>query len=151
VHPVTVERILDLPSCGLVELLQESQTSGLQLVQRLVDDWHSGENRFDRPGEALFAAVAGERVIGVCGLNRDPYATRAGVGRVRHLYVLAQFRRHGVGRRLVGEVEHFARPHFNLLRLRTDSSSAARFYVALGFQPVCGVEACTHQLVLTAQ
>jgi hypothetical protein len=43
------------------------------------------ESERHRPGEALFVARVGERVVGVCGLNVDPYTAEPRVGRVRHL------------------------------------------------------------------
>jgi GNAT superfamily N-acetyltransferase len=61
----------------------------------------SGTNRFNKRGEAIFAASAAGALIGVCGLNVDPYASDPRVGRVRHLYVLSGFRQLGVGRQLV--------------------------------------------------
>jgi GNAT superfamily N-acetyltransferase len=116
----------------------------------LLDDWQSGRNRFAQPGEGLFVAQSGERIIGVCGLNVDPYANDPAVGRVRHLYVLSAFRRQGVGRRLVHEVIAAARGHFRSLRLRTDSPDAARFYSALGFRECPSDPDCTHVLDLGA-
>ena len=127
-------RLDHLPPDGLSELIAENEADRLRFVRRLVEEWHGGRNRFDRPGEALFAAVEGVRVVGVCGLNVDPYTPAPGVGRVRHLYVLAALRRQGVGRRLVQAVVAAARGHFRLLRLRTASATAARFYEALGFR-----------------
>ena len=140
-----------LPECGLAELVRESQATGFPFVQRLVDQWQSRANRFEQPGEAFFTAMAGSRVVGVGGLNRDPYTTAANVGRIRHLYVLAQFRRAGVGRRLVAEIVRAAPLHFNRLRLRTNTAAGAHFYLALGFQPVLGVSDCTHELFLNSQ
>jgi GNAT superfamily N-acetyltransferase len=142
---VRIERML--PD-RLADLVAESETAGLRFLRRLVVDWESGHNRFAGPGEAFFAAVSGPRVVGVCGLNADPYAAVPGVGRVRRLYVLAAFRRSGVGRRLVRAVVAAARGPFQQLRLRTDGEAAARFYVALGFQPCAGVPDCTHTLRL---
>ena len=150
-HPITVQQQSELPPCGFSELLQESEAADLRLVRRLVDDWHSGENRFDQLGEALFVATAGSQIVGVCGLNRDPFTSLPDVGRVRHLYVLSEFRRLGVGRRLVDAIMQAARARFSILRLRTNHASAAQFYLALGFHPVVGVEACTHELRLDSQ
>lgn len=143
---IAVVRLERLPADRLAELVAESEAEGLRFVRRLVSDWEAGANRFDRPGEALFAALAGTRVLGVCGLNVDPYAEGPGVGRVRRLYVLADFRRRGIGGRLAREVIAAARGHFGPLRLRTDDAAAARFYEALGFRPCTGVPECTHVL-----
>ncbi len=141
---VTIERLSDLPLAALVGLLSESEPAGHRFVRRLVEEWTAKVNRFDQPGEALFAAWAGGRLVGVCGLNADPYTAEPGVGRVRHLYVLAALRRFGIGRRLVEAVLAAARGRFAALRLRTDNPEAAAFYERLGFQRRVGVPDCTH-------
>lgn len=143
---VTVTRLHDLPADHLADLVAESEEAGLMLLRRLVDEWQSGTNRFAAPGEALFGAFLDGRVVGVCGLNVDPYQTSARVGRVRHLYVAAALRRRGIGSRLVAAVVATAQGAFDRLRLRTNSESAARFYEALGFSRCTGEAACTHVL-----
>src|SRR5437870_5417244 len=102
-----------------------------------------GAAGFVRAGEALFAARVDGRIVGVCGLNRDPYTAEARVGRVRHLYVLEAHRRHGVGRRLVAAVMAAACSTFDRLRLRTNNPEAASLYEAMGFSCV-GEADCTH-------
>jgi GNAT superfamily N-acetyltransferase len=144
---VTVERLTDLPPDALAALVAESERDGWRFVRRLSDEWAAGTNRFDHPGEALFGAWAAGRLVGVCGLNVDPYTADGTDGRVRRLYVLAAFRRLGVGRRLVRAVVAAARGRFGSLRLRTESREAAAFYEGLGFRPVCRPD-CTHTLEL---
>ncbi len=139
-----IERLSDLPSDRFGPLVTESEQAGWRFLRRLAEEWASGRNRFDRPGEALFVALMGARTIGVCGLNVDPYATARCVGRVRHLYVLSAYRRLGVGLRLVGEVIEAARGPFDRLRLRTEDPAAARLYEGLGFRRCGGVPDCTH-------
>jgi ribosomal protein S18 acetylase RimI-like enzyme len=142
-------RLHNLPTERLSGLVAESEETGYRFLRRLIDDWESGANRFRRPGEALFAALAGDRgdrIIGVCGLNIDPYLSEGRVGRVRHLYVAIDFRRRGIGRQLVAEVVEAARGKFDLLRLRTDDAAAALFYEKIGFQACSGVRDCTHIL-----
>ena len=87
-------------------------------------------------------------VVGLCGLNVDPYTAEGRVGRVRHLYVMEASRRHGIGRRLVAEVIAAARDSFDRLRLRTANPEAARLYEGLGFAPCAGEADCTHALDL---
>jgi GNAT superfamily N-acetyltransferase len=140
----------DLPPDGLAELLSESEARGSRIVHRLVDEWHSGANRFDRPGEALFGAWVDGRLVGVCGLNVDPYAGDARIGRVRHLYVLSAFRRQGVGRRLTERVVQAAHGRFDDLRLRTNDRAAVRLYEVLGFRPSGGAADHTHAMPLAA-
>jgi GNAT superfamily N-acetyltransferase len=144
-----IVRLEHLPP-GLAEVVAESEAAGFRFLRRLVDEWASGANRFDRPGEALFAAVSGPRVVGVCGLNVDPYAGESGVGRVRRLYVLSACRRQGVGRLLLRAVVAAARGHFRLLRLRAEGEAAGWFYEALGFQACAEVADCTHALEVPA-
>jgi GNAT superfamily N-acetyltransferase len=143
VRPV---RLSELPAGGLTDLVAEAEAGGFRFVRRLLAEWGSGEERFDGPGEALFAAVD-EGVVGVCGLTADPYTSAERVGRVRHLYVAAAHRRRGIGRQLVAEVIEIARGRFDLLRLRTNDDAAARFYAALGFLPSAEPD-CTHAMDL---
>lgn len=138
------------PDLDLGALLAESEQAGLGLVRRLVEEWASGANRFDRPDETLFGAWVDGRVVGVCGLNVDPYTAEEGVGRVRHLYVLSAFRRRGVGRRLIAAVIEAARGRFTALRLRTGNPEAARVYEAMGFRPSCRAADCTHAMELAS-
>jgi GNAT superfamily N-acetyltransferase len=118
---------------GIAPLVLEADREGYAFMQRLEQDWRSGANRFDRAGEALFGAFSGERLVGVGGLNRDPYVRTEGIGRLRHLYVAFHARRRGVGRLLVERIIAEARGSFAVLRLRTLSADAAAFYRRLGF------------------
>jgi GNAT superfamily N-acetyltransferase len=135
---VTVARLRELPLDALDVLVIESEQAGSTFVRRLVDEWRSGANRFDRPGEALFGAWLDGRLVGVCGLNVDPYSAEPRVGRVRHLYVLTDGRRSGVGRELVAAVIAASRASFDTLRLSTTNPAAARLYESLGFRPTRG-------------
>lgn len=143
-----IERLVELPVDGLGALIVNSERAGSRFVRRLAEEWDSGANRFDRPGEALFAAWIGGRMVGVCGLNVDPYANEPGIGRVRHLYVLSGDRRLGIGERLVAEVIQAARSPFTTLRLRTGNPVAARLYEKLGFRADAGLSDCTHVIHL---
>jgi GNAT superfamily N-acetyltransferase len=144
----TIEKVFALSCEELTELVDESVAAGFAMVQRLVAEWDSGANCFDGPGESLFLARRAGRVLGVCGLNIDPYAARPDVGRVRHLYVLADHRRQGIGRVLVGRVVAVARQSFVTLTLRTNTPTAAAFYVAIGFTPTSTLPSSTHYLDL---
>jgi GNAT superfamily N-acetyltransferase len=145
---VTIERVAEVPCVSLTALVTESERSGLLFIRRLVADAASGANRFDQLGEALFTANVDDQIVGVCGLNVDPYTARGRVGRVRHLYVMEAYRRQGIARRLVAEVIAAARGTFDRLRLRTENPRAGRFYEAVGFVPCAGEADCTHALDL---
>jgi GNAT superfamily N-acetyltransferase len=147
---IAIKRLTSLSPAALAEMLIESERDGWHFVRRLLEEWEDGSNRFDRPGEALFATGDGRRIIGVCGLNRDPYSAEPDVGRVRRLYVLRDYRRQGVGQSLLLAVVGSAAGRFHWLRLRTESLQAAGFYERLGFRAVAGVSHYTHVLELTA-
>lgn len=132
---LAIERLSDVTSDDVADLLADSERLESRLVRRLVEEWANGANRFDRPGEALFGARAAGSLLGVCGLNVDPYAGDERVGRVRHLYVLSASRRRGVGQQLVLRVIQEAHGRFRELRLRTSNPAAARLYETLGFRP----------------
>jgi len=148
---VSIERISDLEAGQVAALVAESEAQGLRFVRRLAEEWASGANRFDRPGEALFVARDEERIVGVGGLNIDPYTTEPTVGRVRHLYVLTAYRRLGIGRRIVEEIIEAARGRFERLRLSTSNPEAARLYERLGFHPRADIAHCTHAMEMSAQ
>ncbi len=147
-NPGFIEQLHDLPLDRICDLLAESEAAGSRIVRRLVDEWADRTNRFDRSGEALFAAWVAGRLVGVCGLNVDPYARDDRVGRVRHLYVLTPFRERGVGRQLVAHIIDFAGRRFESLRLRTNNEAAARLYVALGFRACEAAGEYTHVVEL---
>jgi GNAT superfamily N-acetyltransferase len=145
---VRVRELASLSPGQLADLVAESERGGLCFVRRLQDDWHSGANRFDQFGEAFFTAIDEARLLGVCGLNVDPYSPSPRVGRVRHLYVSAAHRHQGIGSRLVHEVIVAARHSFDRLRLRTNDPHAARFYERLGFLRCEADSSATHELDL---
>lgn len=141
-----IERVSGAPLTRLAALLAESERQGFRFVRRLVEEWNSGANRFDRPGEALFVARVGDDVVGVCGLNVDPFAGDPKIGRVRHLYVLVPHRRSGIGEQLVVDVLEAARGRFERLHLRTTNVTAARLYERLGFRRTFDARDRTHVL-----
>jgi GNAT superfamily N-acetyltransferase len=129
---IEIVRIHSLPA-GFEALRAEAVRQGFGFMDRLVSDWSSGANTFSRGGECFLGAFTGDLLVGVGGLNTDPYLMRADVGRVRHLYVLGDWRHQGVGRALVGRILSEAQGVFGELRLRTDTEEAGAFYVRCGF------------------
>lgn len=114
-------------------LVEESKQEGFKLVERTIDDWNSGANRFSQTGEGLWGLVSGTELIGIGGLNIDPYVENAGIGRVRHLYIRQAYRRKGCATLLMNTIIGRAQLHFHLLRLFTTNPAAAAFYEQLGF------------------
>ncbi len=142
----SIIRIKELDLDALKELRVESLREGYKFVERLCAEWVSGANRFSAPGEALFLAVSGGQMVGVCGLNRDPYTRDPDIGRVRRLYVARAHRRGGVGRALLEAVVDSARDRFKRLRVRTDAGG--KFFEALGFRRISSEAETTHVLEL---
>lgn len=144
---VQISAVATLPD-GILELLGASLSEGHDLVERLVAEWEDGTNRFDRTGEILLEARRLGQLVGVGGLNRDPYVDDPGVGRIRHLYVLPDVRGMGVGRALVAALVDHARGRFERARLRAGADEAWDFYLRLGFEETSDEENSTHQIRL---
>lgn len=132
----------------ITHLIEESLCQGFLFVERLVRDYRNGTNCFNQTGEALFAALLQDVVIGIGGLNRDPYFNDPKIGRLRHLYVESAFRKRGVGYLLVHRIIQEASQHYQILTLRTDTTSADNFYKKLGFKTQPNWEHTTHHLQL---
>ena len=147
-HLIRVVRLPGLPE-GFEELAADALADGHRVLEVLRADWDSGALRFERPGEALFAAYAGPALIGVCGLTQDPYPKGEQAGRVRRIYVRRAARRHGAGRALLRAIAAEARGH-GWLRLRLRAPPAAfAFYEACGFLRAVGEPAATHSFALS--
>jgi GNAT superfamily N-acetyltransferase len=130
-----VSQLFSLPP-ALAPLEREAVAEGFGLLTRLRTEWDSGINRFDREGEILLGFFRAERLLGIGGLNRDPFVDDPRVGRLRHFYVTKNERRAGIGRILVERALGYAPAHFDSVRLRTDQ--AGSFYERLGFERVDG-------------
>jgi GNAT superfamily N-acetyltransferase len=141
-----INRITDLDVTALQRLREESLREGYRFMERLCEEWVSGANQFNGPGEVLFLAVAEGEVVGVCGLNRDPYAHDARTGRVRRLYVLPTHRHSGIGLALLEAVIAHAHGNFDLLCVRTEAAND--FYTARGFRRDVSDSEATHVLEL---
>ena len=138
--------ISELPS-DIDRLAGAAREEGHDLVSRLVEEWHDGSNRFDRPGEMLAEVRCDGVLCAVGGLNVDPYLDDPTVGRIRHVFVHPSQRRLGVGRALVGFLVDHARSSFRRVRLRSAREPGPPFYAALGFMPTDEADA-THALDL---
>jgi GNAT superfamily N-acetyltransferase len=138
-------RPIRLPLGELAPLREEARRDGYRFVERLFAEWESGTNRFDGDGECLVGAFVDGTLVGIGGLNRDPFAGDAGTGRLRHLFVHEAWRRRGIGRALVEHLVAAARGRFDRLRLR--SRDARAFYVRQGFRGTAEADA-THIMEL---
>lgn len=135
---IKLTELTDLSFPAMHYMLGESMRAGYQFIQRTIDDWENGTNQFSGPGEKLWGLFLGPHLVGICGLNRDPYTPEPHTGRVRHLYVTEAYRRKGYASLLVNMVLQEAKLHFARLRLFTDNPAAAKFYEKLGFRYING-------------
>lgn len=130
----------------IAPLLKSSLAEGYNLVLRLVENWESGENRFNKPGEALFAAKHEGRILGVGGRSLDPYLDDNKAVRVRHVYVLPDWRGLGVGAALMEKILDVPPGLFTRATLRSLNPVARKFYARLGFEAVDDNPVVTHQM-----
>ena len=128
-------------------LAAQASDEGFVFMQTLLDQWADGSNRFDQPGEVYFGVRQDGRLIAAGGLNRDPYSSAPGTGRVRHVYVRPEARRGGAGRVLLDAIITAGAGRFSILRLRTRTAQGAAFYESLGFAR-CDDPAATHVLAI---
>jgi GNAT superfamily N-acetyltransferase len=141
-----------LPS-DLMPLVKAACDEGYRFLARLEDEWRSGALRFAGPGECLFIAEAGNRLVGIGGICRDPYQSDDAVGRLRHLYVDRPSRFRGIGRGIVCACLAYSRAKFRVIRLSINAinPTAGRFYEQLGFRPIAvDGERATHLLSTAA-
>ena len=124
-----IARLTTLDPVRIKPLAEASQREGFRHLARLCEEWASGTNRFEQPGEALFGVCVGVALLGVGGINRQDRCT----GRLRRFYIHPSHRRRGWGRRLLHHILGHAASHFRWVVLRTDTDAADRFYCACGF------------------
>ncbi|MFK0382835.1 GNAT family N-acetyltransferase [Agrobacterium sp. NPDC090273] len=139
---IEIKPVLELPP-GIEGLRAEASSAGFRFIEKLVNEWESNANRFDRPGEILAGAFQNGQLVAVGGLNIDPYVEDITVARLRHLYVLKDFHRRGVASNVARYLLDAARRSFDTVRLFTDTAEAAALYDALGFTPAKSTSA-TH-------
>ncbi|PZE22233.1 GNAT family N-acetyltransferase [Paenibacillus xerothermodurans] len=145
---IVIQKVNQLDTASLMLLVGESSYEGFRHVKRLVNDYEDGANKFDEPGEALFIAYQHDNIVGVCGLNRDPYSNNKDVGRARRLYVSPRARRSGIARMLMDSVVAEATKHYKMLVLKTHNPIADAFYRSIGFSVDCDSENNSHFLRL---
>ncbi|AUU03843.1 GNAT family N-acetyltransferase [Raoultella planticola] len=130
---------------GFLALRSESLAQHFNMLRRLAENWQSGKNRFSAPGEKLLGAFVGGQLVGICGLNVDPFSPQLRTGRIRHLYISDAFRRRNIGQQLLVAVITHSGTWFDFLNTHAPSS-AWPFYESLGFRPVYDEPRVTHRL-----
>jgi GNAT superfamily N-acetyltransferase len=139
-------RKISLPQPGLDLLQVEARAEGYSFIDRLIDEWESGANRFEGHGEILCGYLDDGLLVAVGALTRDPFADSPHIGRIRRVYVRANWRNRKIGGDLVTTLLREAAKNFRCVRLRAENPAAARLYERLGFLPIDSPDA-THMQV----
>ena len=121
----------DLPA-GFDAMRREAREEGYRMLNTLAADWAAGKIRFDREGEALFAAYSGGLLAAIGGLTLEPAIP--GALRMRRFYVRAPYRRSGVGKRLAARLLEPAMRTGQVVTVNAGGGSEP-FWEALGFAP----------------
>ena len=77
-----IEEIEKLDKSAIHDLLIESESQGYHYLTKMVSQWESGENRFTRDNEKLICFKENGKVIGIGGINEEPYLRRKDYGRL---------------------------------------------------------------------
>ncbi|MEH7305119.1 GNAT family N-acetyltransferase [Neobacillus drentensis] len=144
-----IKRISNLSTIDVSYILKESKEDGFHFIDRLVNDYQSGTNTFQKRGEGLYG-VFNEKglLIAIGGINIDPYSHEPEIGRLRRFYVLKEYRRKGVGRFLINKILFDARRMFKEVVLHTNTNDADLFYTSLGFSKSSRNPNSTHHIKL---
>jgi hypothetical protein len=67
---IAIQKI-ELPVPGIEQMRTEAGCEGYDFLDTLVEDWASGENRFDGPGEILCGHIDHGQLVAVGGLTRE--------------------------------------------------------------------------------
>ncbi|MFC9415029.1 GNAT family N-acetyltransferase [Bacillus mobilis] len=130
---IHIQQIEDLMIYEHDYLVQESKEEGFHFLIRLISEYENKINTFNKTGECLYGIFQGEKLIGIGGLNEDPYTENNKIGRVRRFYIAKEYRRKGVGRLLLLRILSDAKKYFNTVVLHTDTEQGDKFYTSSGF------------------
>jgi GNAT superfamily N-acetyltransferase len=123
-----------VPDClvdDIEALREEARTEGFNFLERLVDEWVSGENRFNKRDEKLLVARTDDTLIGIGGVTKDPYVRNA--LRMRRFYVSTRFRRNGIAEKLASALIEHATQSGKLITVNAGAPSAPLFWEKMGF------------------
>jgi GNAT superfamily N-acetyltransferase len=128
---IEISVVKDTLPPGFELLRRAADGEAYEMLTVLADEWATGANRFDKPGEALVAAREGTVLAGMGGINQDIYF--AGALRMRRFYVYPPYRRRGVGRAIATFLLERPESQGKLITLNAPHAEAARFWESLGF------------------
>ncbi|WP_242239755.1 GNAT family N-acetyltransferase [Bacillus cereus group sp. BfR-BA-01309] len=130
---IHIQEIENLKKHVFNHLVQESEEEGFNFLKKLISDYENKINTFNKIGECLYGIFQGEKLIGIGGLNEDPYTENNKVGRLRRFYISKDYRRIGLGNLLLNRLLFHAEKYFKVVVLHTDTKQGNAFYTANGF------------------
>ncbi|WP_081670437.1 GNAT family N-acetyltransferase [Rhizobium leucaenae] len=126
------DQIVGRLPAGFDVLRSEAASEGRRFIERLHDEWQSGEQRFNRAHEVLLAARFNHELAGIGGMTVDPDLPSA--MRMRRFFIRFAYRRRGLGRQLAAAILNRTIPKGTIVTVNADNADAAAFWEALGFQ-----------------
>lgn len=128
-----IQQIENLMKYEFKYLVQESKEEGVKFLKKLINEYENELNTFNKSGECLYGIFQGEKLIGIGGLNADPYTENNKIGRLRRFYIAKDYRRIGLGKLLLNKLLSHAEKYFKVVVLHTDTKQGDEFYTANGF------------------
>lgn len=99
-----IQQIENLMKYEFKYLVQESKEEGFKFLKKLINEYENELNTFNKSGECLYGIFQGEKLIGIGGLNADPYTENNKIGRLRRFYIAKDYRRIGLGKLLLNKL-----------------------------------------------
>lgn len=130
---IHIQQIEDLMKYKHDYLVQESKEEGFNFLIKLISEYENKINIFNKTGECLYGIFQGEKLIGIGGLNKDPYTENNKVGRLRRFYISKDYRRVGLGNLLLTRLLSHSEKYFKVVVLHTGTKQGEVFYNANGF------------------
>ncbi|PGD93970.1 GNAT family N-acetyltransferase [Bacillus wiedmannii] len=130
---IHIQQIEDLMIYEYDYLIEESKEEEFNFLIRLISEYENKINIFNKTGECLYGIFQGEKLIGIGGLNEDPYTENNKISRLRRFYIAKEYRRKGLGRLLLVRIISDAKKYFNIVVLNTDTVQGDKFYTSIGF------------------
>ncbi len=99
-----IQQIEDLMIYEHDYLVQESKEEGFNFLIKLKSEYENKINIFNKTEECLYGIFQREKLIGIGGLNKDPYTENNKIGRLRRFYISKDYRRKGLGNLLLNRL-----------------------------------------------
>ncbi|EJS68782.1 hypothetical protein ICY_02178 [Bacillus cereus BAG2X1-3] len=145
---IQMKKIEDVLKYEINHLLQESKEEGFNFLTKLVNEYETEINTFNKTGECLYGIFQEGMLIGIGGLNKDPYTEDNKIGRLRRFYISKDYRRIGLGKLLLNRLLSHAEKYFQVVVLHTDTKQGDMFYTANGFMKGKIYKGSSHYKVL---